>query len=107
MEEKHWFITSAIYIAVVLIAYPVLDVFKLDPNEIGDYLAGLLTPLALLWLVLGYCQQGKELKQNTEQIKLQVEELRQSVEAQIRQAKSVEANTCHVERDVFLVWPSN
>lgn len=44
-------------------------------NEWGDFFAGVFSPIALLWLVLGYFQQGRELK-------LQVEELRRSVEQQ-------------------------
>lgn len=85
-------------------------------NEVGDYLAGALTPLALFWVILGYRQQGKELRNNTaqlelqaeelknstDQLKLQTEEIRQSVEVQTRQAASVEANTVHAYRDVFL-----
>src|SRR5690606_28907410 len=31
-------------------------------NEAGDYLAGFLSPLFFFWLVLGYFQQGRELK---------------------------------------------
>jgi len=32
------------------------------PNELGDFLAGFFSPLAFLWLVLGYYQQQKEIK---------------------------------------------
>lgn len=45
----------------------------MGPNEYGDFLAGLCAPLAFLWLVLGFFQQGKELR-------LQVKELANSVE---------------------------
>lgn len=55
---------------------------EMGPNEWGDYLAGMFAPLALLWLVLGYMQQGEELKLNTEALRLQAEELRNSVEQQ-------------------------
>ena len=79
------------------------------PNELGDYLAGMLTPLALLWLILGYRQQGRELEQTREQIRLQTEELkhsteelRHSVQAQNRQAESIKENALHASRDVFL-----
>ena len=34
-------------------------------NEWGDFFAGGMAPLALLWLVLGYFQQSEELRQNT------------------------------------------
>jgi hypothetical protein len=54
----------------------------MGPNEWGDFLAGAASPLAFLWLVLGYLQQGEELRQNTEALCLQVQELRDSVEQQ-------------------------
>ncbi|UYK97793.1 hypothetical protein [Pantoea stewartii] len=49
-------------------------------NELGDFLAGAFSPVAFLWLVLGFFQQQKELQQNTEALNLQAEELRNSVE---------------------------
>ncbi|HEX5310804.1 hypothetical protein [Aquabacterium sp.] len=51
-------------------------------NEVGDFLAGVFGPVAFLWLVLGYFQQGIELKQNTRALELQAEELKNSVEQQ-------------------------
>ena len=54
----------------------------LRPNEVGDFLAGVFGPLAFLWLVFGYYQQGEELKHSVEALKLQAEELRNSVEQQ-------------------------
>lgn len=62
-------------------------------NEWGDFFAGSFAPLAFLWLVIGYFQQGEELSQNTKALeqqekalRLQVDELRQSVEQQNRSA---------------------
>ncbi|MBD9590776.1 hypothetical protein IB254_27200 [Pseudomonas sp. PDM03] len=51
-------------------------------NEVGDFLAGAFGPVAFLWLILGFLQQGDELRQGTEALKLQAEELRNSVEQQ-------------------------
>lgn len=51
-------------------------------NEIGDFLSGLFSPVAFLWLAVGYFQQGEELKFNTHALMLQVAELRMSVEQQ-------------------------
>ncbi len=48
-------------------------------NEWGDYLAGGSAPLALLWLVIGYFQHGRELRLNTAALASQQEELRQQV----------------------------
>jgi hypothetical protein len=52
------------------------------PNEWGDIFAGLFAPVAFLWLVLGFKQQGRELQLSTRALELQVTELRQSVEQQ-------------------------
>ncbi len=54
----------------------------LKPNEVGDFFAGVLSPLAFLWLVLGYFQQGQELKLSTDALRLQAEELRNAVKQQ-------------------------
>jgi len=51
-------------------------------NEVGDFLAGIFSPLAFLWLVLGFLQQGKELQASRSALLLQAEELRSSVEQQ-------------------------
>lgn len=59
-----------------------------DLNEVGDFLAGAFSPLAFLWLVLGFLQQGRELKQGTDALLLQASELRCSVEQQKRMAES-------------------
>ena len=49
-------------------------------NEFGDFLAGAFSPVAFLWLVLGFIQQQRELQQNTEALKLQASELKNSVD---------------------------
>ena len=55
---------------------------SLTPNELGDFLAGAFSPLAFLWLVLGYMQQGEELKNSADALWLQGEELQNSVTQQ-------------------------
>lgn len=47
----------------------------MGPNEWGDFLAGTMSPVAFMWLVFGYLQQGEELKQNTDALLLQQREL--------------------------------
>ena len=65
-------ILGAFFLAIVL-----WDTSKdMSLNEWGDFLAGSVAPLALLWLVIGYFQQGEELRFNTETLRLQQEELR-------------------------------
>jgi hypothetical protein len=48
-------------------------------NEIGDFLSGIFSPIAFLWLILGYIQQGQELKQNTAAITQQKDEYIKSI----------------------------
>ncbi|MEX5262336.1 hypothetical protein, partial [Kocuria sp. CPCC 205263] len=49
-------------------------------NELGDFFAGVFSPVAFLWLILGFIQQHKELVNNTAQLNLQAQELKKSVE---------------------------
>ena len=49
-------------------------------SEWGDFFSGDVAPVAFLWLILGYIQQGEEVRLNTEALKLQQEELRHQVE---------------------------
>lgn len=53
-----------------------------SPNTVGDFLAGAFSPVAFLWLILGYRQQGEELAFNTNALRDQAQELKQSVLAQ-------------------------
>lgn len=63
-------------------------------NSWGDYLAGVFSPIAFLWLVIGYFQQGEELRHNTVALELQASELKKSV---AEQAALVEATKKQVE----------
>lgn len=58
-------------------------------NELGDFLAGIVAPIAFLWLILGYVQQGKQLEQNTKALEqqekalqLQINEMKENVKQQ-------------------------
>lgn len=52
---------------------------NMKPNEWADFAAGATAPLAFLWLILGYMQQGDELRQNTCTLEMQKEELHNQV----------------------------
>lgn len=58
-------------------------------NEIGDFFAGAFGPVAFLWLVLGYLQQGDGLRLSTKALELQADELRQGTEALLLQAQEL------------------
>lgn len=86
-DEKYFrfgFWVSAAYCCMVVVWIIFFKKYPsgLELNELGDFLAGVFSPLAFLWLVLGFLQQGEELKQNGEALRLQADELRNSVEQQ-------------------------
>jgi len=83
-------ILTVIYL-IVLVAFVCLywDSFqKMVPNSWGDFLAGTIGPLALIWVVLGFFLQGRELQHSVEALNLQAKELRNSVVQQTELAQS-------------------
>ncbi len=74
--------------------------FSLSPNEWGDFLAGAFAPLAFFWLVVGYLQQGEELRVSSRALQLQAEELKNSVEQQ-RELVEVTRLQVESEREAF------
>jgi len=84
MKDKRFWFGVVVSIAWVGLAAYVLRTTDHPEklNEWGDFIAGFSAPLAFFWLVLGYMQQGEELKQSTAALKLQAKELKNSVEQQ-------------------------
>jgi len=70
---------------------------RLELNELGDFLAGAFGPVAFLWLVLGFLQQGRELKLSSDALQLQAQELKNSVD---QQRELVEVTRAQVEADL-------
>ena len=52
----------------------------LQLNELGDFLGGVSSPLAFLWLVLGFFQQSREIRLSNKALHLQAREMRRSVD---------------------------
>lgn len=66
----------------LLIAFNWQSFKGMEPNAWGDFLAGsVASPLALIWLVASYMQQGDDLKLNTKALMLQQRELAEQVRA--------------------------
>jgi len=80
----------------VFIAHDPSITKAMKPNEWGDFFAGFFAPLAFLWLVLGYLQQGQELQLSTQALQLQADELKNSVE---QQRQLVEITRLQVESE--------
>lgn len=98
-------VSTVILILCVIYFYAEWPEIKaMKPNEFGDLLAGVLGPLALLWLVLGFFQQGEELRHSVRALELQSEELRNSVEQQAalvevtREQAKAEIEALHEDR---------
>ncbi len=67
----------------------------LSADQLGNFLEGAFAPLAFLWLVIGYFLQQRELAQNTEVLRLSVEQ------AEI-QSEKMAANEMHARQETFL-----
>lgn len=91
------------------------QLWKLEPNNLGDTLAGTAGPLAFIWLVLGFFIQSKQLEAQVRTIEMQREELElQRVELRLqreettrlaneaeKQRAAIQASELNARRDVF------
>ncbi len=75
---------------------------KLQVERMGSFLEGAFAPLAFLWLVIGYFLQKKELRQNTEAMKMQFVEIQRSAEQATVQAEATARAEMHQRRESFL-----
>jgi len=95
-----------IYLIILFGGIPVLGnlgAIELSPvslNELGDFLAGAFGPLAIFWIVLGFFQQGRELKNSVATLELQAKELANSVTQQ-KELVSVTRETLAHERELL------
>lgn len=75
-------VLSAIYVGGVALYLVVQgqNPAGLKLNELGDFLGGVSSPLAFLWLVLGFFQQSREIHLSNQALHLQAREMRRSVD---------------------------
>ncbi|WP_438988080.1 hypothetical protein [Marivivens donghaensis] len=64
---------------------------SLGANGVGDFLAGTISPIAFIWLIFGYLLQGREFKENTEALTLQLQEMARSNELALENRKQAQA----------------
>lgn len=87
------FIVTSIWIVGILILWILGDLKKpTSLNELGDFLAGAFAPIAFLWLVLGYKQQGKQLEQNSTAIDQQAKALQNQADTLKQQIMEMKEN---------------
>lgn len=94
--KKHWVITTVFLYLLFILGYTLIFLYQeqwkiifLPSNELGDFLAEAFAPLAFFILIMGYNQQGKELKQNTAALQLQADELRITNETLVLQTEEL------------------
>ncbi|MBX7536038.1 hypothetical protein K3175_10235 [Qipengyuania sp. GH1] len=77
---------SALYVVglVIYLAVQGQNPADLRLNELGDFLGGVSSPLAFLWLVLGFFQQSREIRLSNKALHLQAREMRRSVDERRR-----------------------
>lgn len=79
---------TALYVgaAILVMAARFDELLKLDLNELGDFSAGVFGPIAFVWLITGYIQQGHELRLSSNALSAQAEEMKHSALRQDRLA---------------------
>lgn len=85
-----WILT--IFWLTIIILLLITKPIPLTLNEMGDFIAGVFSPLAFLWVVVGYYQsqqalviQAEELNQNTKALSAQVDEMKKTTDIQEKQ----------------------
>lgn len=73
---------SWLVLVLVFMIWKRAEFVQMQPHAWGDFFAGVFSPLAFMWLVLGYLQQGEELRLSTAALHLQAKELNASVNQQ-------------------------
>lgn len=103
LAQRAWALTGFWIACVVVYAIVTTcghETEALQLNEFGDFFSGVSAPLAFLWLVVGYYQQGWELRQNTIALNAQLLELRESVEHQAELSSSTKRQTDLLAEDL-------
>lgn len=93
---------TALYVggAILIMGARFDELINLELNAIGDLSAGVFGPVAFLWLVLGYIQQGRELKISSKALQMQATELKESVDQQKALVEAQQENLRHYERSL-------
>jgi len=82
-RNKWWYFATGIVTLFATILLVLLDIERLD--QLGGFLAGVFSPLAILWFVAAYRQQSEELSMQREELKLQ----REAIEQQTKEWKDM------------------
>lgn len=98
-------IATVVWCAAAVAVYAVLVEPDDGLSEIGGYISGAVAPIAFLWFILGYYQQGQELRDNTEALSRQQVELEKQATALIQQATALREQNDALTRPYIVVRP--
>lgn len=107
LERKRVFLTAAGglgtfgYLCLLGLLTKWSKLLEMEPNNVGDFLAGAFAPLAFLWLVIGYFLQAIELKQNSESLMQQAAETRNIVDQAKLQAQTAAENAAYARQQTI------
>ncbi len=90
------------WVYYIFVRYTWTDLWAVSPNQIGDFLAGTVAPLAFLWLILGYLQQSDELRLQRKELALQRREVAFLGAETGKQRAALEASERHARQDAFM-----
>lgn len=80
-----------------------VEIKALNLNELGDFLSGSFAPLAFWWFLIALFLQSIELKQNTQALQIQGEEMRNAVEQASKQADELERTGEYQRQNLILM----
>ena len=96
-----WLLTLA-WGATVYLTVKSLGTAGMKLADWATFVAGITSPLAILWLVLGFYQQGEELKQNTKALHAQEIQLQKQAEETNALVRTMAAEVRMVEEQMNL-----
>jgi hypothetical protein len=95
-----WLWLALAYIAIVV---GWSNFLRQPADALGSFLEGAFSPLAFLWLVIGFFLQQRELRSNNAAIQRQYQEMRRQVEQAEAQALALRENALHQRQETFLL----
>lgn len=100
------FAFTAIWSVLAVVVYLQIVEASDGLSEIGSYFSGVVAPIAFLWFIIGYYQQGQELRENTRALERQQVELEKQAAAMSAQAQHLREQTDSLNRPYVIVRPS-
>lgn len=88
---KFGVVVTIIYLGAIAsqIWFRIPSFYTLSLNEVGDFLAGVLGPVSIFWLILGFKQQGDELKAQAAEMSNSVREQKNLVNNSSKQFRAM------------------